>query len=623
MYTAGMAAILILRSIVLLNFILPIYDAAVANADCPELINLTKKSLIVTKHNAFAMDADVDDRSNGTVVKLTCNDFVTLILNDTGTIRCIGGKWDPPQPHCIPRPPPPVPNNPHLDTIIGGLISGCIFVLILVSIPEMVKRGRAWRLSKLQEAAKLLEEENQKRFFKVWTCGRNTKQFIKANGLTSLMRAASRTFKKPSIARIVLEEDGTEVDTDDILDVCADLTLMALAEGELWWDRNINSDDGRLDDKRLTFDVCNQDRTKRKLILATDLRDLYRQGQLVFGYLPSRACSESDGTLIDQHVLFAFVESTIMLLEQGGTWSSPSSPSNPSSVYTLPSIDRSSVRNSVSDSMMFKVWSSDHMLKLVVFARNLADLHIKAAKSHGLPNPIEISELSSGDVITSDTHLTSLANEVLIIKSSKYASDNNYQYIEKGSESDFMSLTSQNEFPSGGRHDDYAKVQKNWSGKERPQNSTHISKEHVPSNSVPRNEQHRLGSSSRENGHVPNGFPQREIGHTSNDRLNSLNEGNRYDPLPSRATMFTFDKPSQNNFRNSFIDMTEQDPRSTHKNNFGYLRDMSDESNRKPSVHEMSQLKSNPVYTPQHHSHSRPMVITGGAKQTEYSDVLF
>ncbi|XP_069102870.1 uncharacterized protein [Argopecten irradians] len=573
------------------------------NQQCPPLANITHPSPLITEKNQFGMTASSSNTSSGAVVTLKCNDDVTLTLSGKGVITCVNGKWHPPQPYCIPRPPPPIPNDPHLDVIIGGTLAGCLLVLLLVSVPEVIKKGRAWRLKRIKQKS-LIEENNPKRFYKVWTCGRNTKQFIKAKDLSGLKREASRTFKKPSIARIVLEEDGTEIDTDGILDACADNTLMALTEGELWWDRNVNSDDGRLDEKRLTFDVCNQDRTKRKLILAANLRDLCRQGHIVFDYLPLSACLESDGTMIDHDALFAFAESTIMLLDKGGSWT-PSL----TSVQTLPDVDRPTTNNSSKDEMMFKVWSRDQSMKLVVFARNLADLHIKAAKAHGVPNPLEILVYSTGYAVTSDRHLTSLANEILLIKPLNKAGDINYESIDTIDKFEPTGDTrSSTERPSKFHsqlstqwNQDYTNVPKQWSNRDRPSNSY----QSVPFSS----KQHEQRSAEIPLSSV---YTAPENVHAKNGMLNKSAGNPVYDLWSEKST-------NEHSLKHPF---EVQDQQSTTKNNFGFLREMSNKAKGRQNFYEMNNL--NPEFQSNHSDYpQKPLVVTGGAKQTTESDVLF
>ncbi|KAK3915709.1 Cell death activator CIDE-3 [Frankliniella fusca] len=76
--------------------------------------------------------------------------------------------------------------------------------------------------------------------FKVWCCLRTKKKLVAAEGMDDLKTKIKEKFSYEE-ANLVLEEDGTEVDDEEILLTMAEKTLMVLNVGEEWRDRSCSS----------------------------------------------------------------------------------------------------------------------------------------------------------------------------------------------------------------------------------------------------------------------------------------------------------------------------------------------------------------------------------------------
>ncbi|CAB3371600.1 lipid transferase CIDEB-like [Cloeon dipterum] len=70
--------------------------------------------------------------------------------------------------------------------------------------------------------------------FKVWDCARQRSENIAATSLNDLIIRASEALGMP-VARVCLEQDGTEVDEEEYFNMLEkDTPLMALEEGDRW-----------------------------------------------------------------------------------------------------------------------------------------------------------------------------------------------------------------------------------------------------------------------------------------------------------------------------------------------------------------------------------------------------
>lgn len=402
------------------------------NNPCPVEDNKAPKGLVTSKTIVTPL---VSYSCNDGIfkAKISCltNDYV---VNGSTQSVCDVNKWNPPLPeNCIEKPPP---KDHKWEYIGGGLGGGAVLIIVVIVIVSVV----CYR-SKLRSEKKKEEMRRMKRFgshtlgpngerlggnrnmasidldlslHKVWTCKRTRKKFFYADTLQELLAKAGSDLSCQGNVRLVMEEDGTQIDSDETLRACTGRVMLLLGDNEVWqpevglYDNHVN---------RLTFEVCSYDRNVRKLILADSIKDLKYQGSASLGYSVTSVCLEEDGTLIDtDRILCSCSTKTLMLLGAEHSWRG-----SPRGLITFPSsADISSSPNSTSDQFemgMFKVWSNDRSTKKVVFAENVVDLHIKASKALGLRTPIVVTlENDETHEITDDNDLMANSGKVLIIR---------------------------------------------------------------------------------------------------------------------------------------------------------------------------------------------------------------
>ncbi|XP_059166208.1 uncharacterized protein LOC131948618 isoform X2 [Physella acuta] len=79
-----------------------------------------------------------------------------------------------------------------------------------------------------------IQTSAQSTLYKVWNLNRTKKQFVYATSLKDLIEKATEKLELKRAEKIVLEEDGTEVSSDDVLAACVGAVLMVLEDGEEW-----------------------------------------------------------------------------------------------------------------------------------------------------------------------------------------------------------------------------------------------------------------------------------------------------------------------------------------------------------------------------------------------------
>lgn len=226
---------------------------------------------------------------------------------------------------------------------------------------------------------------------------------------------AISSFQLTDTVRIVLEEDGTELETDESLYVYADKILMALPGGESWRkDKDQNNQD--MDTSKFTFDVCSFDRKSRKLVLAEGLEDLKQQGSICFGYPVAVVCLESDGTVVDEDVkLLAYANQVFMLLSLTQIWA-PN--------YSAYITDKDSLCGT--DKKMFKIKTLEGKDKIAIVANNVVELHLLAARILKLNPPIQI-HTEEGTTVVSDSDLIANQGRLLIVTELKRSNTSRVQ----------------------------------------------------------------------------------------------------------------------------------------------------------------------------------------------------
>ncbi|VDI33106.1 Hypothetical predicted protein [Mytilus galloprovincialis] len=202
--------------------------------------------------------------------------------------------------------------------------------------------------------------------------------------------------------RLVLEEDGTEIENDESLLRYKDQTLMVLAKNELWKNsrsRQYNSS------QSAAFHVFSHDRQKSVMILCFSLEDLGEQALHMLGYKPQQICLENDGTYLkSERDLKAFTGHRLMAVKNGYTWTEPQDGDFPHSSHYSANQERH----------MFVVRSLDGRKRKEIFASNVVGLHFAAATALRLQPPVEVTT-NNGVLISDDATLTQHVNEVLTV----------------------------------------------------------------------------------------------------------------------------------------------------------------------------------------------------------------
>ncbi|CAC5360492.1 unnamed protein product [Mytilus coruscus] len=235
---------------------------------------------------------------------------------------------------------------------------------------------------------------------KVWSADREKRKVIVTEDYKSLRNSVCLEFNING--RLVLEEDGTEIENDESLQRCKDNTLMVLAMTEQWKNsrsRQYNSS------QSAAFHVFSNDRQKSVMILCFSLEDLGEQALHMLGYKPQYICLEIDGTYLESdRELMAFAGSRLMAVKKGCTWTVPQ---NGDFLH-------SSRYSANQERHMFVVRSLDGRKRKEIFASNVVGLHFAAATALRLHPPVEVTT-NNGVLVSDDVTLSQHVNDVLTV----------------------------------------------------------------------------------------------------------------------------------------------------------------------------------------------------------------
>ncbi|XP_061174855.1 uncharacterized protein LOC133183997 [Saccostrea echinata] len=388
-------------------------------------------------------------------IKVTCMTEDYQVDGPTES-ACKNNHWVPELPHkCVPI--KVAAKKDQKWVYIGGGLGGGALAIILLVVTISIVCYRA-KLRSEKEGEEILKMKkfgshtlgpNAERFYnninlvyptfdisslhKVWTIKRTRKKFFYADTLGKLLAKAGTEFGCQGNVRLVLEEDGTQVETDEILRACAGRVMLILGGNEVWQPEIKLYDNEAY---RLTFDVCSFDRKDRKLVLADSIKDLKYQGSTSFGYSVTSVCLEEDGTMIDDdRTLCSCSMKTLMLLGVEHAWMG-----SPSGLVTLPLYKDMSITDPNTESYsdesqvgVYKVWTEDRKIKKVVFAENIIDLHLKASKALGLRTPVVVTlennetfEIADDDILKENTGKILIVREKIAETSFNQVNDHLY-----------------------------------------------------------------------------------------------------------------------------------------------------------------------------------------------------
>ncbi|VDI33107.1 Hypothetical predicted protein [Mytilus galloprovincialis] len=285
--------------------------------------------------------------------------------------------------------------------LIGtGCVAGAILILVIflaVCIWTRTKHGKDID-GKVKANPDLL-----KSLFcvKVWSADREKRIVMVTEDYKSLRNSVCLEFNING--RLVLEEDGTEIENDESLHRCKDKTLMVLAKNEPW--KNSRSRQYYNSSQSAAFHVFSHDRQKSVMILCFSLEDLCEQALHMLGYKPQYICLENDGTYLESdRELMAFTGSRLMAVKNGCTWTVPQDGDFPHSSHYSANQERH----------MFVVRSLDGRKRKEIFASNVVGLHFAAATALKIQPPVEVTT-NDGVLISDDATLSQHVNEVLTV----------------------------------------------------------------------------------------------------------------------------------------------------------------------------------------------------------------
>ncbi|XP_076439109.1 uncharacterized protein LOC143277982 isoform X2 [Babylonia areolata] len=72
------------------------------------------------------------------------------------------------------------------------------------------------------------------KLYKIWDSTRTRKQFVFAENLDELIMKGGEKLNLSGPIRVVLEEDGTEIDSDAVLRACAGMVFLLLEQNQVW-----------------------------------------------------------------------------------------------------------------------------------------------------------------------------------------------------------------------------------------------------------------------------------------------------------------------------------------------------------------------------------------------------
>ncbi|XP_071140834.1 uncharacterized protein [Mytilus edulis] len=362
----------------------------------PIIISANTQSYVKTKDR---------NRSAGTTISLSC---ITsgFIVNGSSRITCQSDRsWKPNIPKCRPKKFPPERRWMTILAIAGP--AALVLVVCVIVLGKFLLKRRL-KKSEIQDAIHLSQKNETTPFYKVWTIRRTQKKMIEAIDLSSLKNKASKMFNIPQdkYLKLVLEEDGSEIQTTPSMVLCQKKVLMVIDRNDKW--KPVSSDES--EKIRLTYDVCSFDRKQRKLFLANSLKDLIDQVQHIFEQEDNYLCLEMDGTVIDDDIsLTAVAGQQLMSMNETTGWRSVNPGEITKSLSELKTDEQSNDKKDC-----YKVWSKDLRYKKIIFASDLVDLHIKAAKALCLQPPIEISLLNDDVPIFDNQQLIHHRKDILL-----------------------------------------------------------------------------------------------------------------------------------------------------------------------------------------------------------------
>ncbi|XP_067653584.1 uncharacterized protein [Haliotis asinina] len=228
-------------------------------ADCEDL---TKKA-----HNA-SLTLSTSSTAVNTTVIVTCSDASQRLVGESQLTCLPTAEWSDRLPICI-------RDYSDREIIILAVTCSVIFILVVVLILIVIilarrksrtKRRRNERLAQTLERLSIRDpldelvrresrrssigymndsisslpntngEISQRRLYKIWTNDRNRKTFAFADDLEELTDRGREKLGIRGKVKVVLEEDGTEIDNDEILRACSGKVLLLKPISDSWQD---------------------------------------------------------------------------------------------------------------------------------------------------------------------------------------------------------------------------------------------------------------------------------------------------------------------------------------------------------------------------------------------------
>ncbi|XP_076439110.1 uncharacterized protein LOC143277982 isoform X3 [Babylonia areolata] len=209
---------------------------------------------------------DTYETEVGTVVNVTCAVDGSLLVGE-GQLTCqASGDWSSPLPSCEES-----ERLSDREIVIVAASCSVIFVVLvaLIIVAACYFRAKARSRQKRNERlAATLErlsirdpldelvrresrrssynnpaftssscDENdtdKRKLYKIWDSTRTRKQFVFAENLDELIMKGGEKLNLSGPIRVVLEEDGTEIDSDAVLRACAGMVFLLLEQNQVW-----------------------------------------------------------------------------------------------------------------------------------------------------------------------------------------------------------------------------------------------------------------------------------------------------------------------------------------------------------------------------------------------------
>ncbi|KAK6178447.1 hypothetical protein SNE40_013236 [Patella caerulea] len=225
------------------------------------------KSLTDGAKNASLILSSTDSTIN-TTVTITCSDSSQRLVGWPSLTCLTNSKWSSSLPYCTEN-----DGFTERERLILSVMGSILLVILLTGLVifycwcikrrkhkqkqetllartmhrislrdplDELTRRESRRSYGEQSASEYYTEISTKRnMFKIWTVDRNTKTFTFASDVQEVLDKGATKLGLMNPSRLVLEDDGTEIDCDEALQACAGKVIMILEKNDRWEPKDI------------------------------------------------------------------------------------------------------------------------------------------------------------------------------------------------------------------------------------------------------------------------------------------------------------------------------------------------------------------------------------------------